>query len=117
MCHHHENTEIIGAGGGTNEHERERSWNNLAAMIWICALMKFVPLAMLPLIRALDGNQKEEKEKEKEEEEKEEEEENGGADDRSVQLTDVSVVPSVDDDDDDEVHLLSSSHTVFAGGV
>ena len=38
-------TKGLGLGAGD-----DRSWSNLAAMIWMCALFKLVPLPLLPLI-------------------------------------------------------------------
>jgi hypothetical protein len=38
-------TKAMGLGAGA-----DRSWSNLGAFVWICALIKAVPLVMLPLI-------------------------------------------------------------------
>ena len=42
-------TKGLGLGAGP-----DRSWSNLVAFIWLCALFKFVPLVMLPLIRVAE---------------------------------------------------------------
>jgi len=43
-------TEYLELGSGA-----DRSWSNLSAFIWMCALFKFAPLALLPLVDARDG--------------------------------------------------------------
>ena len=43
-------TETLGLGSGA-----DRSWSNLSAFIWMCALFKFAPLALLPFVDARDG--------------------------------------------------------------
>lgn len=43
-------TEALGLGSGA-----DRSWSNLSAFIWMCALFKFAPLALLPFVDARDG--------------------------------------------------------------
>ena len=43
-------TEALGLGSGA-----DRSWSNLSAFIWMCALFKFAPLVLLPFVDARDG--------------------------------------------------------------
>ena len=43
-------TEDLELGSGA-----DRSWRNLSAFIWMCALLKFAPLALLPFVDARDG--------------------------------------------------------------
>ena len=43
-------TEDLELGSGA-----DRSWRNLSAFIWMCALFKFAPLALLPFVDARDG--------------------------------------------------------------
>jgi hypothetical protein len=43
-------TEYLELGSGA-----DRSWSNLSAFIWMCALFKFAPLALLPFVDARDG--------------------------------------------------------------
>ena len=45
-------TEDLELGSGA-----DRSWSNLSAFIWMCALFKFAPLALLPLVDARDGEE------------------------------------------------------------
>ena len=43
-------TEAMELGSGA-----DRSWSNLPSFIWMCALFKFAPLALLPFVDARDG--------------------------------------------------------------
>jgi hypothetical protein len=43
-------TEALELGSGA-----DRSWSNLSAFIWMCALFKFAPLVLLPFVDARDG--------------------------------------------------------------